>query len=173
MSLVPGSEAWAKHYFGDPGIPGSAQGAQFAAKNIVVCNIFDRDIRVHKDAQRAFKHLSLIFKHHNPNYWKAVNEGTYDDWGFSHRFIAGTSVLSNHSFGTATDIDATKNPRTSDPDETKSYIWRQARESILRVEDIGFMRWGGRYSSPDPMHFELIKTPEWIKLHFDKDGRRK
>lgn len=170
---TPGTAAWAIEHYGNPGAPGSQQGREWASRNIVQANIFGRSIAVHKDAVRAFKHLSLLFRYHNPRYWDKVNEGTYDDWGFAHRYIAGTTTLSNHSFGLATDIDATKNPRTSNPDESDSYIYRKARESILVVERIGFMRWGGRYSSPDPMHFEVIWTPAKIKAEFDKEGEWK
>lgn len=171
--MTPGTQEWAKHFYGDPGVPGSIQGQRFAAKNIVTAEIFGREMRIHKDAQRAFKHLDIMFKRFNPDYWDQINEGTYDDWGFSHRFIAGTSVLSNHSFGLATDLDATKNPRTSNPDETDSYIWRNAKKTILKVEDIGFMRWGGRYTSPDPMHFELMWEPSKVRANFDKEGHWK
>lgn len=71
-------------------------------------------------------------------------------WGFACRAIAGTDTPSNHSQGTAIDINAPVNPRR-----------RPLTHNIpTRVIDLwkahGF-RWGGDYvtSTPDPMHFEV------------------
>lgn len=170
-STTPGSQEWAKRYYGDPGPPGSAQGQRWAAKNIIVADIFGRELRIHRDAKRAFLLLDHIFYRHNKRYWKNINEGTYDDWGWNHRYIAGTFILSNHAFGLATDLNATKNSRTSDPNEKNSQIWRKARSSILAAERSGCFRWGGRYGSPDPMHFEVIWTPVQQRDHLDRFGR--
>jgi hypothetical protein len=74
-------------------------------------------------------------------------------WGFACRPIAGTSTPSNHSWGTAIDINAPTNPRrrplTTDIPAAVRKLWK----------DHGF-RWGGDYvnSTPDPMHFEFMGT---------------
>ena len=168
-----GTAAWANAKYGSPGVPGSAQGATFRRNNIVAVQIGGRTMYVHRKSKRLWKWFDRSLKFQAPDYWDQVNNGTYDDWGYAHRYIAGTKTLSNHSWGLATDIDATKNPRTSDPDERKSYIWRHASGFITRVEKVGALRWGGRYSSPDPMHFEVLLSPWEIRLYFYKDGRMK
>lgn len=74
-------------------------------------------------------------------------------WGFACRPIAGTSTPSNHSWGTAVDINAPSNPRrrplTTNIPAAVRKLWK----------DHGF-RWGGDYvnSTPDPMHFEFMGT---------------
>lgn len=74
-------------------------------------------------------------------------------WGYACRPIAGTSTPSNHSWGTAVDINAPQNPRrrplTTDIPQDVSNLWKAH----------GF-RWGGDYrvSTPDPMHFEFMGT---------------
>jgi len=62
------------------------------------------------------------------------------------RFIAGTTVLSNHSFGLAFDINVPGNQRGT-PGEID-------RTVVSIFEKWGFT-WGGRWSYTDPMHFEL------------------
>jgi hypothetical protein len=75
---------------------------------------------------------------------------------FNPRFIRGsTSVLSNHAFGTAFDINAPWNPLGARPKlvgQTGS-----VRELVPIAQDNGFA-WGGHYDGrPDGMHFELVK----------------
>jgi D-alanyl-D-alanine carboxypeptidase len=71
-------------------------------------------------------------------------------WGYSCRAIKGTDKPSNHSWGTAIDINAPSNPRmrpltTDIPPDVRS-LWT----------DNGW-RWGGGFSTtPDPMHFEFM-----------------
>lgn len=71
-----------------------------------------------------------------------------DDWGYSNRPIGGTSKPSNHSWGLAVDIDATKYPqgqRSKRPPQWVVDLWAM----------YGF-EWGGTWkSNPDPMHFEF------------------
>jgi len=69
-----------------------------------------------------------------------------DDWGFNCRPIAGTRTPSNHSWGLAIDIDATKYPQG-----TRRFppAWL-----VALFESYGF-EWGGRWRTPDPMHFEF------------------
>jgi hypothetical protein len=68
------------------------------------------------------------------------------------RFIAGTTVLSNHSFGLAFDINVPGNQRGT-PGEID-------RTVVSIFEKWGFT-WGGTWSYTDPMHFEMnqVVTP--------------
>lgn len=73
-----------------------------------------------------------------------------DDWGWYVRPIAGSSTLSNHSWGLAVDVNALTNPqgrvlRTDMP----AFVPEAAKRWGLR--------WGGTYASrPDSMHFEWV-----------------
>jgi D-alanyl-D-alanine carboxypeptidase-like protein len=81
--------------------------------------------------------------------------GRYDivpgwTWAFACRPVAGTNQPSNHSWGTAVDINAPVNPRrrplTTDIPPAVRELWKAH----------GF-RWGGDHVSatPDAMHFEF------------------
>lgn len=77
---------------------------------------------------------------------------------YNPRFIRGsTTVLSNHSYGTAFDINAPQNWLGQVPalvGKTGS-----VRKLVPIANDHGFF-WGGHYSArPDGMHFELAKLP--------------
>lgn len=75
---------------------------------------------------------------------------------FVPRFIRGSrSVLSNHAFGTAFDINAAWNPLGARP----ALVGKagSVRELVPIAMDHGFA-WGGHYRNrPDGMHFELVR----------------
>ncbi|QEM40895.1 MAG: M15 family peptidase [Phage AS32] len=80
--------------------------------------------------------------------------GILDDWGYAYRPIRGyTTTMSNHSSGTAIDLNATQHPLGADntfTDEEEEKINR-----LLRKYD-GCIRWGGNYKyRVDEMHFEI------------------
>lgn len=62
------------------------------------------------------------------------------------RFIAGTTTLSNHSFGLAIDINSLENQRGT--------IGQMHPLVVAIFKRWGFA-WGGDWSYTDPMHFEL------------------
>ena len=62
------------------------------------------------------------------------------------RFIAGTTTLSNHSFGLALDINVPGNQRGT--------LGQIDRGVVAAFERWGFT-WGGRWRYTDPMHFEM------------------
>jgi hypothetical protein len=80
-------------------------------------------------------------------------------WAFACRPIAGTNQPSNHSWGTAVDINAPVNPRRR---PLTTNIPRPVRE-LWKAH--GF-RWGGDYvgATPDPMHFEFMGTVDDARL---------
>ncbi|GAB3774817.1 hypothetical protein FB382_003952 [Nocardioides ginsengisegetis] len=62
------------------------------------------------------------------------------------RFIAGTTTLSNHSFGLALDLNVPGNQRGT--------VGEMDRQVVAIFEKWGFT-WGGRWHYTDPMHFEM------------------
>ncbi len=80
-------------------------------------------------------------------------------WGWACRAIAGTSTPSNHSWGTAIDVNAPVNPRRK---RGLPMITDLPPAVVKMWEDHGF-RWGGRYSWPDPMHFEFMGSTAQAK----------
>ena len=59
-------------------------------------------------------------------------------------------VLSNHSSGTAVDLNAIKNPLGKSNTFTKD----QTNTIQLLLVKYG-LAWGGKWKRPDPMHFEI------------------
>ena len=96
-----------------------------------------------------------------------IDVGTLDDWGYAYRPVRGeTTGLSNHSSGTAIDINASKHPLG------KANTFTVLQEVTLQalVKKYG-LRWGGNYKSRlDAMHYEVIETPAQVKLRMKKLG---
>jgi len=81
-----------------------------------------------------------------------IDGGALDDWGYCFRNIRGsTDKLSNHSSGTAIDLNATKHPLGkigTFPPEKVPMIRALAKKYGLK--------WGGDYKGrADEMHFEI------------------
>ena len=80
-----------------------------------------------------------------------IDQGINDDWGFAFRNVRGsTDKLSNHASGTAIDLNATKHPLghagTFTPMQS---VLIQALCKKYKLT------WGGSFSRPDEMHFEV------------------
>lgn len=81
------------------------------------------------------------------------------DGAFVPRFIRGsTTVLSNHAFGSAFDINASFNPLGAEPARIGDRGC--VRELVTIANEHGFY-WGGHFTKrPDGMHFEIALVPE-------------
>ena len=64
------------------------------------------------------------------------------------RFIAGTTSLSNHSFGTALDLNV--------PGNLRGTVGEMDRVVVSIFKKWGFA-WGGDWRYTDPMHFEMAR----------------
>ncbi|MEV6876246.1 M15 family metallopeptidase [Amycolatopsis sp. NPDC051128] len=76
-------------------------------------------------------------------------------WGYAYRDIRGATQLSNHSSGTALDLNAPAHPLDTNP----AANFRPAQIATIRAivaRTEGCVRWGGDYvGRRDPMHFEI------------------
>jgi hypothetical protein len=99
-----------------------------------------------------------------------IDEGSLDDWGYCYREIRGSSTnLSNHSSGTAIDLNATKHPL--------------GKVGTFPIEKVPMIRalakkygliWGGDYRNrKDEMHFEIALTPAKAAALIEKLGQSK
>ena len=89
-----------------------------------------------------------------------LDVGALDDWGYCYRMVRGeTTKLSNHSSGTAIDLNASKHPLGkigTFPAEKVPMIRALAKKYGLK--------WGGDYKErKDEMHFEIEVTPTKAK----------
>lgn len=85
-----------------------------------------------------------------------IDEGSLDDWGYCFRMVRGsTDNLSNHSSGTAVDLNATRHRlgrKGTFPNEKVPMIRALAKKYG--------MLWGGDFRHrSDEMHFEIAVTP--------------
>ena len=76
-----------------------------------------------------------------------INAGEYAGCYYP-RFIAGTTTLSNHSFGTALDLNTPGNQRGT--------VGEIDRDVVSIFKKWGFA-WGGDWRFTDPMHFEAVR----------------
>lgn len=93
-----------------------------------------------------------------------IDEGIFDDYGYATpKLIPGSDVYSNHSSGTACDINSSRHPwhrRTYKP-----FKKRKIRKLAAKFG----LRWGGDYkNSVDEMHFEVVETPAQVKARIIK-----
>lgn len=79
-------------------------------------------------------------------------------WGWYVKEIEGSSTISNHSSGTAWDINAPQNPMGVATSRSMSQRQIDACHAIERASG-GVLRWGGDFSRPDPMHWEIVGSP--------------
>ena len=84
-----------------------------------------------------------------------IDGGALDDWGYCYRDVRGVpGKLSNHSSGTAIDLNATKHPlgkAGTFPAEKVPMILALTRKYSLI--------WGGTWTRRDEMHFEVGIDP--------------
>ncbi len=84
-----------------------------------------------------------------------IDGGALDDWGYCYRDVRGVpGKLSNHSSGTAIDLNATKHPlgkAGTFPAEKVPMILALCRKYGLN--------WGGTWTRKDEMHFEVGIDP--------------
>lgn len=88
-----------------------------------------------------------------------IDKGTLDDWGYAFRMVRGsTDSLSNHSSGTAIDLNASKHALTHRNTFTP--------ENMIKCKALAAKygcKWGGDWKRADEMHFEINLTPKQVK----------
>lgn len=141
--------------WGDPGVPGSTAGRAYERANIVTMDLDGvPPLRVHRGAVPLFTGFlrDLLATGY------VIERGQLDDWGYNLRWknILGNpwvGHLSEHSNGTAVDINARTNP------QGKPLRTNMNAATVRRLAAKWGLRWGGEFSTPDPMHFEVIVKP--------------
>ena len=98
------------------------------------------------------------------NLIEKLDEGTLDDWGYCFRKVRGSdSIVSNHSSGTAIDLNASRHPLG------QVGTFDLGKVPMLRALAHKYgLTWGGDYKSrKDEMHFEIsidaVKVAALIK----------
>lgn len=106
-------------------------------------------------AKPAFQRLAAIMAKHGYRIRRA------DTGAYNFRKIRGGKGWSNHSWGTAIDINWNTNPMTNPLKTDMPMAMIEEIEAIRTVDGIRVFRWGGRYTrKKDAMHFEIMVTPK-------------
>ena len=94
---------------------------------------------------------------------------TLDDWGYAYRDVRGVpGKLSNHASGTAIDLNAIKHPLKS------INTFEASKVPMLKALAKKYgLAWGGEWSRPDPMHFEISIGPAKVAELITKLGLEK
>jgi hypothetical protein len=99
-----------------------------------------------------------------------IDEGSLDDWGYCYREIRGSSTaLSNHSSGTAIDLNSTKHPLG------KAGTFPLAKVAMIQALAKKYsLTWGGDYRGrKDEMHFEVAIPKSKLDAAIAKIGNSK
>ena len=96
-----------------------------------------------------------------------IDVGQLDDWGFAFRMTRGSDkVLSNHSSGTAIDLNAIKHPLG----KSNTFNIHQRNIINLLITKYG-LAWGGNYKKrKDDMHFEIALDQKQVQLKIKELG---
>jgi hypothetical protein len=91
-------------------------------------------------------------------------EKLWDDWGWAVRPVRGqTSGYSNHSSGTAGDVNAVQHPRGVSTIKTFTIAQIKKIRARLHFYD-EVIRWGGDYqTTPDGMHLEINEELDLVE----------
>ena len=96
-----------------------------------------------------------------------IDVGQLDDWGFAFRMTRGSDkVLSNHSSGTAIDLNAIKHPLG------KSNTFNKDQRNMINLLITKYgLAWGGNYKKrKDDMHFEIALDQKQVQLKIKELG---
>ena len=96
-----------------------------------------------------------------------IDEGQLDDWGYAFRMTRGSDkVLSNHSSGTAIDLNALKHPLG----KSNTFTKQQSNTIQLLIVKYG-LSWGGNYKRrKDEMHFEIALNKAQVQTKIKELG---
>lgn len=142
-------------------------------KKIRSIKVDGAQFNIHKDVAPIFEHFLGRLVTENDYSLDEV----YDDWSYILRPIRGYEdeyertgdmrYLSNHSWGLAIDVNATKNPMSRKLITDLPVGW--VKDNIGRYK----LAWGGSYiGRKDPMHFEFIGTPKDARAIIDSLNAR-
>lgn len=85
--------------------------------------------------------------------------GKGDDFGWALRRITGSDKWSNHASGTAIDLNSSTHPQGVFGTFKKA--WKTAKIKLKMATTFeGLVTWGGSWSTPDEMHFEITFNDE-------------
>ena len=130
------------------GWPASSDRSAIGVKNYMV-----EGTQIYLAVATAAAPLLLAFAKWFNEHIEPLAGKVWDEWGYAYRPVRGQTVmLSNHSSGSAIDLNSATHPRL------KPNTFKPDKVALIRAEckRLG-LRWGGDYSVAivDEMHFEV------------------
>ena len=103
------------------------------------------------------------------NLIEPLDVGSLDDWGYAFRDVRGVpGKLSNHSSGTAIDLNASRHPLKA------INTFEPAKVPMLKALCKKYaLTWGGEWNRPDPMHYEVSINAAKVAALITKLGLEK
>lgn len=89
-------------------------------------------------------------------------------WGYAYRDIRGSTGLSNHSAACAIDVNAPNHPLGKRGTFNAAQV---ARIRLIVQACGGVVAWGGEWSRPDEMHFEIVGSAAAVAAVADRIRR--
>jgi len=135
-------------------------------------------LRVQKDCAPVLAYVASRVHQEVTNLKLGNKPGVQDEGGYNFRKIDGSAVHSNHSSGTAIDLNWTRFPMF----KRKMNKKQRAAAQAIAEELSEVIRWGGNYSPSrvDEMHWEIrpgvsvAEVKKFIKAYgIQKNGTRK
>lgn len=110
-------------------------------------------LRVQKDCAPLLAYVASRVHAEVSNLKQGNKPGVQDEGGYNYRKIDGSAVHSNHSSGTAIDLNWTKYPMF----KRKMNKKERAAAEALAADLSEVIRWGGNYrpARVDEMHWEI------------------
>jgi len=98
-----------------------------------------------------------------------LDEGGLDDWGWCYRDVRNVpGKLSNHSSGTAIDLNASKHPLG------KAGTFEAGKVPMLKALAKKYaLTWGGQWTRRDEMHYEISINEAQVAALITKLGLEK
>ncbi len=82
-------------------------------------------------------------------------------WGYEKRKISGSDEWSTHAAGCGLDLNADQHNMGDPPSDSFSAAQIDTCHALERESD-GVLRWGGDFSRPDGMHWEIIGNSKQV-----------
>ena len=155
--------------WGHPGAPASTEGATFRRSEIVSIRSHGIQLWVNR---RAAPLISGFLD-------ELVNDGYLvrqkDTGAYSHRYKRCATPsqcegeLSDHSWGTALDVNWTTNPLGS---PNACDMRTDLPSDVAAIAARWGLAWGGEFpcGSKDPMHFEIVGRPQDVRAIVDRNA---
>ena len=124
------------------------------------------DYRVDGRTVDAFETLGAVMSEHGYDPGRSWPDGRTGTYNCRRMNNDPRRPWSSHAWAIAIDVNWDRNPYGSTTAELMSDEWSEMVETIEGLRTVAggpVFRWGGRWDTPDAMHFEIVATPKELE----------